>query len=64
MRTTAKGVHGSMLLCNLDSMVGTVPKVFDAHTPMTSLGCAAILARSFARIHETNLKVWRQVFYS
>jgi 3-isopropylmalate dehydratase small subunit len=26
------------------------------------IGCAMIIARSFARIHETNLKVWYLLF--
>lgn len=54
MKTTVKGVHASMLPYNLDSTVRMNTKSWKSCSQPP--GCAVIIARSFARIHETNLK--------
>lgn len=50
-------VLASTRLCSLVSTVGRLLHVAWLVTD-SQVGCAMIIARSFARIHETNLKVW------
>jgi hypothetical protein len=58
-RTTARGARGSMRHFSHGSTVRTMIAALVSTTPkqLISQGCAVIIARSFARIHETNLKV-------
>lgn len=60
MITMVKAAHASMQHYSPDSMVNAV--VFLPIEAYQSAGCALILARSFARIHETNLKVSLNLF--
>jgi len=56
-RIMVKAVRASTLPCSLVSTVYRVHRAARLATNPRLIGCAMIIARSFARIHETNLKV-------